>query len=344
MELRLLKKSRVKELILLLSGEFETYCPVEDEWHEVSLAKVPAQENKEFIEKLAFDYDSFLTSPKTIGFPQLAPMLEFKGGQIKEFTVPQKPRLIMGVRACDWRAICFVDDFFQKNYQDIYYLNKMADKIVIIIGCKQAASNCFCTSTHTGPYLEQHFDLQMVDIDDAYLVEVDSKKGAKLVSLYKSFFEQPKEKDIKAAQKTKQKAIQSVKLKLDFEKAIDAFCNDNVPENIFKKIAERCIHCGGCLYICPTCTCYNVFDQGGEKYAVRYRNWDACVFSGYTREASGHNPRQAKWLRAARRYEHKLKYDYQTTGVSGCVGCGRCLTVCPVGIGISQVIDEVSRI
>jgi len=68
------------------------------------------------------------------------------------------------------------------------------------------------------------------------------------------------------------------------------------------------------------------------------------VFEGYTREASGHNPRLEKWIRTSRRYEHKLKYDYLTTGMSGCVGCGRCLTSCPVNIGISQVIEEVSKI
>ena len=95
------------------------------------------------------------------------------------------------------------------------------------------------------------------------------------------------------------------------------------------------------MYICPSC--FNVFDEQAAGLSRRYRNWDGCVFEGYTREASGHNPRAEKWIRTYRRYEHKLKYDYLVTGISSCVGCGRCLLSCPVNIGISQVIQEVSK-
>ena len=112
---------------------------------------------------------------------------------------------------------------------------------------------------------------------------------------------------------------------------------------MYEPIAERCIYCGGCLYVCPTCSCFHVFDEIKAGSGVRYRNWDACVFEGYTREASGHNPRLEKSSRTCRRYEHKLKYDYLTTGMSGCVGCGRCLSACPVNIGMSQVIEEVAK-
>jgi len=84
-----------------------------------------------------------------------------------------------------------------------------------------------------------------------------------------------------------------------------------------------------------------VLDDKDEESGVRRRNWDACVFKGYTREASGHNPREEKWLRTSRRYEHKLKYDYKTAGMSGCIGCGRCLSSCPVEIGMSRFIQEI---
>jgi len=86
-----------------------------------------------------------------------------------------------------------------------------------------------------------------------------------------------------------------------------------------------------------------VFDEKRGNWGIRYRNWDACVFEGYTREASGHNPRSQKWVRTSRRYEHKLKYDYLTTGMSGCVGCGRCLASCPVDIGMSKFIQEITE-
>ena len=115
------------------------------------------------------------------------------------------------------------------------------------------------------------------------------------------------------------------------------------PEENYKRISEKCIYCGACLYTCPTCTCFNVFDNVEGNQGERCRNWDGCIFEGYTREASGHNPRKTKVLRTARRYEHKLKYDHETTGMSGCVGCGRCLSSCPVSIGMSKFIQEITE-
>jgi len=127
-------------------------------------------------------------------------------------------------------------------------------------------------------------------------------------------------------------------------KALDLMSKDNfIPQENYERIGERCIYCGACLYTCPTCTCFNVFDNSKGNTGVRMRNWDACVFEGYTRETSGHNPRKEKWQRTSRRYEHKLKYDYKLTGMSGCVGCGRCLSSCPVDIGISKFIQEITE-
>ncbi len=212
----------------------------------------------------------------------------------------------------------------------------------MIVGCLKPGKNCFCTSTGTGPYLETGFDLQLVDIGDRYFVETGSGKGEEFIAGHAGYFKEADEQNIETSEKIKSDTAKSVELKVDFEKALQIFREDKVPKEIYEKIADKCIYCGGCLYVCPTCTCFNVFDEGDGNSGIRYRNWDACVFEGYTREASGHNPRKEKWIRASRRYEHKLKYDYLATGTSGCVGCGRCLSSCPVNIGMSKVIQEVA--
>jgi len=350
----LLKKDNVKALCIEACNEWETYVPLEGMGRDIQFMKINDKEKKSSLDKLNLDYESLVIPPKVIGFPQLEPLFEFQSEKVTETIQPPRKKLLFGLRACDLKAILFVDEFFKRNFEDIYYQNRTTDRLLVLVGCKRPPRDCFCTSTKTGPFLpapngdgeseDSDFDLQMVDVGDAYVVEVGSKKGKEFVTSYGEFFDEASERMITQAKKAKSAAEQAVTCKVDFEKAIKNFCDDKIPKQIYERIAERCIYCGGCLYVCPTCTCFNVFDEKKGNSGRRYRNWDACVLEGYTREASGHNPRQEKWLRTARRYEHKLKYDYLTTGMSGCVGCGRCLASCPVNIGIVQVIEEAAKI
>jgi len=377
-----LKKDNVKGLCLAACNQWETYVPIEEMGQDVQFVKINGKDKVFSLDNLNLDYQSLLIGPKVIGFPQLESLFEFRGGKLTETVQPPRKKLLFGLRACDLKGILFMDEFFKRSFQDIYYLNRSADRLLVLVGCKRPPRDCFCTSAKTGPFLplagsfdkpeESDFDLQMVDIGDVYVVEIGSRKAEEFVNTYSKFFDRASEKMVAQSKEAKCAAEQAVSLKVDFDKAIKNFCQDKVPEEIYERLAQRCIYCGGCLYVCPTCTCFNVFDEtirwasekenvgcasahqiqeipslSGEIKSVggrRCRNWDACVFEGYTREASGHNPRYEKWVRTSRRYEHKLKYDYLTTGKSGCVGCGRCLSSCPVNIGISQVIEEVSKI
>jgi len=118
-----------------------------------------------------------------------------------------------------------------------------------------------------------------------------------------------------------------------------------VDEGVWEHLGLKCIQCGGCTFVCPTCTCFNVCDHStGPGQGIRERSWDACLFGGFTREASGHNPRSTQALRLKRRHEHKL-LDYHRTdiqdGLCGCTGCGRCSDFCPVHIGTLEVAREI---
>ena len=350
----LLRKADVKALCKDACKEWETYAPIEAMGKDVQFVRINAETNDYSLDKLNLDYESMVISPKAVGFPQLESLFEFQNGTIIETVQPPRKKLLFGLRACDLKAILFVDEFFRRDFEDAYYLSRSDNRLTVLVGCMRPPRDCFCTSAKTGPFLpstyesgkgqESEFDLQMVDVGDVYVVEVGSNRGAKFLSSYKQFFYKASEQMIAESAKAKSAAEQAVTRRVDFEKAIKNFCGDKFPKDSYEKIAQRCIYCGGCLYVCPTCTCFNVFDEKEADSGRRYRNWDACVLEGYTREASGHNPRHDKWLRTARRYEHKLKYDYLTTGMSGCVGCGRCLASCPVNIGIVQVIEEAAKI
>lgn len=335
----ILTKEKLEDLLVKVGETRELYLPLENAGGDVQFVRL---EDAGELVNLNLNYDRLVIPPKNIGFPQLDSLFEFQNGKIKPTVQPPSPKLLFGLRACDLRGILFVDEFFKRDFEDIYYLNRKEGRLTIVIGCSSPSPNCFCTSAGTGPFLKDGFDLQLVDLGEAYLVESGSEDGEKFVDEFKSFFRGASEEALTRSREVKAAAEQAVTLQLDFNQAIRRVSEDDVPREIYDEIAERCIYCGGCLYVCPTCTCFNVFDDVKEGGGARFRNWDGCVFEGYTREASNHNPRRKKHLRAARRYQHKLKYDYQETGLSGCVGCGRCLTSCPVNIGISTFIEKLT--
>jgi ferredoxin len=325
---------------------WDVYAPQKHWDADVWLERLP--KDKVLLDKaldnVILDGADTLISPKDIFFPQLESIFEFKDGGIRE-AIESSPKLLFGVKACDLKGILFVDDFYKRNFEDIYYLSRIKNRFIIVIGClNPPRPTCFCSSAKTGPFAKEGYDLQFTAKGDVYFVEIGSSQGEKFITKYVKYFKDAEKNAGETVSEIKSKASDAVELKVDFRKALELMAKDDfVPEESYKSIGERCVYCGGCLYVCPTCTCFNVFDNTKNQDGERLRNWDACVFEGYTRETSGHNPRKEKWLRTSRRYEHKLKYDYKATGTSGCVGCGRCLASCPVDIGISKFIEEITE-
>ncbi len=344
-----MKKLEKKDIVKLLkeaSVKWNVYMPQKYPGGDVLIAALPKdkEQTASALQNLALGNEDTIVSQKDIFFPQLESMLSFKSGKIEE-TVDSSPKLLFGMKPCDLKGMLFADEFFKRNFEDKYYLSRIKERLVIVIGClaPPRPGACFCTSAKTGPFADAGFDLQLVETGDSYLVEVGTEKGREFMEKHKTSFADSADDESVIAQ-IKKKAAEAVDLKVDFQKALELMAKtDFMPEEIYKRISERCVYCGACLYACPTCTCFNVFDNTKNNEGQRLRNWDACVFEGYTREASGHNPRQEKWVRTSRRYEHKLKYDQKITGQSGCVGCGRCLARCPVNIGISKFIKEITE-
>lgn len=346
MKTKILKKEDLKGLLEEAVKEWDVYAPQKnmdsDIWFEILPKEAP--EFNRAVENIILDDTDTVISPKDIFFPQLESCFEFNDGSIRE-TVESSPKLLFGVRACDLKGILFADEFFKRNFQDKYYLSRIKNRFIVVKGClKPPRETCFCASAKTGPFADAGYDLQLVEFLGSYFVEVGSRKGEEFIKKHEKFFKDPVNTANETVFQVKSKAAESIELKVEFQKALELMAKDNfIPEENYKRIGERCIYCGACLYVCPTCTCFNVFDNVKDKEGQRLRNWDTCVFEGYTRETSGHNPRKEKWLRASRRYEHKLKYDYTVTGASGCIGCGRCLASCPVNIGISKFIQEITE-
>lgn len=343
----IIKKKNITDLLKDASKEWNVYAPQKKSGGDVWVEPLPKDKDAldKVLNNIVLDGADTLISQKDIFFPQLESILEFKkDGSIQE-RIESSPKLLFGVRSCDLKGMLFSDDFYSRNFKDVYYLSRIKNRFVISIGClKPPRPTCFCTSAKTGPFAKEGYDLQLTENGDMYFVETGTAAGGKFITKYAKYFKDAEKDADKIASEIKSKASDAVELKVDFQKALELMAKDDfIPEENYRRIGERCIYCGGCLYVCPTCTCFNVFDNTRESAGERARNWDACVFEGYTRETSGHNPRKEKWTRTSRRYEHKLKYDYKVTGMSGCVGCGRCLASCPVDIGISKFIEEITE-
>jgi len=301
----------------------------------------------DFSEKtFTLDYKKPPLSPKSVFFPQAEITFNVENNEYLEVVAANKV-LIFGLRACDMMGIRQASSFMARDNKDVYYNARQNAAATIVMACPKAQNEtCFCTTTLSGPVAKQGFDLQFYDKGDVFLIEIGSSRGNELLSgiPLSEIDDSLAKKQIDEFLQNAKKNIPEVKAVI---KAMNKLRDKKVAEKVWDDFGAKCITCGGCAFVCPTCTCFNVYDQQfSSGSGIRLRAWDACLYGGFTREASGHNPRMIQALRLKRRHEHKL-IDYNKTdiqdGLCGCVGCGRCSDHCPVHIGTLEVVKAIAE-
>lgn len=261
-------------------------------------------------------------------------------------------RALFGIRSCDVAGIFHQDRFYLGNtFQDNYYKAFRENLFIVNMVCSDPAvdvdQDCFCVCADTGPAARDHFDLQLMDLHNErgeYLAVAGTPAGAALFS--EPYF-QPATPEHVARRRTVLAAVRKAfKLATSWYSAATRFLTKGgISDATWKKVGDRCLECGGCSYVCPTCTCFTVSDRKtGPQTHDRVRMWDACALSGFTRMAGGHNPRQAVNDRRNRRFFRKLgHYFIQRELAPSCVGCGRCVSVCHGDIGMPNVVEILRR-
>lgn len=298
------------------------------------------------MDKAELDLDDYTATIKKAVFPQTETMFTFEQGEgslsIREPGAISR-RVIFGIRPCDAKSYVVLDPLFQKDFDDPYYSARREANVLIGHACAEPTNRCFCPSVGGSPTGTEGLDLLFTDIGDSYFVEVFSDKGKEIAQSAKSVLkkagaDQSAQKE-KAAEEAQGKIRRSVDLKMMHEALPKSFSDD-----FWQTMGNKCIGCGICTYNCPTCHCFDIQDEGVPRSGRRVRVWDACMYPEFTVHASGENPRKNRGDRIRNRMLHKFSYYPQNLGHIGCVGCGRCIEMCPVNEDLIEILTRVREV
>jgi len=275
--------------------------------------------------------------------PETETLFEYKiSGQsveIEDGLVEQKDRLIFGARACDAAALKYVDAVYSMvQPRDEQYFNRREHTVIAGVFCGNPAWSCFCTEVNDYLANPIEMDLLFTDIGDKYYVQAFTPKGEEIAGA--SQFQSATADDTQAAEAARQKTLDSMPKRADHEEACLKFDWDHP---IFKQLSQKCLGCGICAFNCPTCHCFDIQECAKGTCGSRFRCWDTCQFEKFTLMGHGHNPRPSRQERTRQRVFHKFNYSIERYGMLGCVGCGRCISMCPVNIDIKQVVGELEK-
>lgn len=331
-----ISKKEIGKLLGVWSREFTVLVPSREE----GVAKMAKWDGKDtsFLEW----YRNTVVPAKANFLPTMERMFSFQknsNGYNIELPQNEQKQLIFGVRPCDARAIAIIDKVFTESYEDPYYMSKRKNTILIGLSCTKPYDSCFCTSLGVNPAESANVDLMFIDMGDEFLIEEITAKGGELMAIA-SGVKEATEADEAKAKAAKTAAYGMVTRKIDtkdIEKKLQACFSD---KDYWEKVAAKCISCGVCTLLCPTCYCFDICDEIVKKQGARFRKWDSCGFSIYTRMPM-ENPREEKWRRVRQRVCHKYEFYPTNFDVIACTGCGRCIRLCPVNWDITRILAGV---
>jgi sulfhydrogenase subunit beta (sulfur reductase) len=288
-------------------------------------------------------YRNTVVPPKASFLPPMEEMFRFQkdkeGYHIELPPSDERKQLIFGIRPCDARALAIIDANFKDLYQDPYYLPKRTGTVLVGLGCTNSCESCFCTSMGISPAESTDVDLMLTDIGDEFLIEEVTDKGKELIAKTSGLKEANKEDEAKARE-AKEAARQKITRKIKTEGITDRLLASFDDEDFWGKTAAKCISCGICTLLCPTCFCFDINDELTKQEGTRFRSLDSCAFPVYTKMPM-ENPRTEKWRRVRQKVCHKFGFFPMSFNVIACTGCGRCIRLCPVNWDITQTLDNL---
>jgi len=337
---QILPKDQVPKLVRFLQQNYRVIGPTLQGKHFV-------YEEIEDPNQLQLEYTNTIQSPKRYFFPSYEVLLKYgrqADRQVIEADTSAPRTALLGVRPCDVYATWLLDDVFSKDVKDPYYLGRRDRAVIIALDCLEpCGEQQFCLDMGS-LYVQTGFDLMMTDLGNRYYVETGTEMGENIIREADVFI-QATAKDHAAHQHAQENKQSNFKHKIPYEtKYLPELLGQSYDSLIWEANARRCLSCGQCNLVCPTCYCFDVVDEPDITLdsGKRVRKWDGCQLRPFAEVAGGENFRPTAGSRLRHRIMRKGKYMREIYGKSGCVGCGRCDFNCPVGISILKTCQQIA--
>jgi ferredoxin len=290
--------------------------------------------------EVAKDYLQTTLSAKEVVFPKVERLLSYSlaPGQVELRDAEPKavPTVVFGIRPCEAGGFQALDAVFNWDTRDRFFNARMEAMAVIGVGCTRKDDACFCTSVGGGPGATKGSDILLTLMEGGYLAEVLTDKGRDIAALAPGLFQAAPEVD-------KGALLAQVDAAFD-QPALTAKLPALFDQGLWEDQALRCIGCGACAFVCPTCVCFDIQEEADKQGGQRLRTWDSCGSRQFTLHASGHNPRETQGQRWRQRVYHKFSYYPERYGMLGCVGCGKCTRACPVDMNLKEHLTAAAQV
>ena len=332
-----LSADKLYSLLSALAAKRSVYLPVDGK---------AGAEWKKYADGVALSgATNTVRSAKDFFFPQTENLMDFKmeGKSIEVIDTREECEdfVLFGVRACDAVSFDILDRVYLSEPVDSYYKNRREHGTVITLACTAPDETCFC-STFGIDAANPAGDVTVWQLKDGYALRANTEKGEALLAENTDLLSDTDD----AAVAAEQARVREIMAKLPLAGLTTEGLGKGLTKELFNRpewasLSESCLACGTCTFVCPTCQCYDIRDFDTGHGIKRFRCWDSCMYSDFTKMAHG-NPRTSQLERFRQRFMHKLVYfPDNNDGIFGCVGCGRCLARCPISMNIVKVMKTM---